>query len=171
MNKQNNKKIVLNDNYDNYSIKNIIITFICVLAFLAIFYFITVIVVKDKNDEEQQTEVSYEKSKILVSQLLSKPESEYYVLATTAKEDSDMKEVYETYYATYLKDDDTVLYYINLDDAMNSNYVTEEDNITDDLTKLTVSQDTFFVIVDGHISVAYSGYSEIVKYIKNANNE
>jgi len=154
---------------DNYTVKNIVITLLIVVALFAIFYCITVLVLDNKEKEQETTEYTYEKSKIIVSQLLSKPEERYYVLATLTNGEENMKNIYESYYYEYLMTEDTVLYYIDLNDSMNSKFVSDTNNITENLDKITLSQDTFFVIENGKIKENYSGYSSIVQYLKTQN--
>jgi hypothetical protein len=167
--KEKNVSRITTDYDDNYSMKNMLIIIISLIAVFFIFYGITVIVVNKNNKEEEEINYTYEKSQILVSQMLSKSEEKYIVLATKKDDsDNDSKNIYESYYAEYQKD--IVMYYINLDDAMNANYIAEEENINSDLTDLTISDDTLFIIENGEIVDYYSGYSSIVARLKQTNN-
>lgn len=166
-NKPNNTKKV----EDAYSVKKLSIIILILILVFAVFYFITVLVVKpatDGNDENSNLES--DSSKITFNQLFNRKENEYYVLATkkslTSIEilNTDYSQIYNKYIADYKQKEDSLPFYnIDLDDAFNKSYVGNELNISSNLDELKVNDETLFKIKNGSIDKYYVGNEEIIK--------
>lgn len=164
MKRQNYKPQLINQE-ESYNPKSIILIIGIIVALFVAFYFITTIVLKNKKSEDIVTESIIKKDNIMFGQLLNRNESEYYVLAY--KEDSKFNEIYNNYIKTYNEKEDALsIYKINLSDGFNKSYLAEETNVTDEINKLTVSDETLFKISDGKIDTYNVGYDEIIETLK-----
>ena len=151
---------------DNEMAKLILLIVIVAIAF-AIFYVITLFVVKKDEKEtptaEQTTEATIQYQKILVSNVLSQKENEYYVLAY--KNDDKYVESYKnnlTYYAM-TKEDSVPYYYIELDNSFNKSFIAEKSKLNVENSKdIRFSQTTLLRIKDGKIISTYEGKDNIV---------
>lgn len=171
-NTKNNKTKVS----EEYSLKQMLITIIVLLLVFLIFYIITSVVVKPKSNENTNNGITeIDTSKITVNSLLDRKESEYFVLATmdSLYDYSGMSNInYQTIYNNYIKDynklsDALQFYYIDLDDALNKQYVSSELNITDDISSLKLNNEVLFKIKDAKIESYYIGSSEIANALNN----
>lgn len=156
---------------EEYSIKKMLTIVFIVAIIFAVFYFITTLVVKpqtDNDNEDNTTPAVIDLTKITLNSLLSKSEKEYFVLATKkltnsgAHNEISYKEIYNNYISKYKNDENAIkFYYIDLDDAMNKNYIGDQTNITDDLSKLKINDDVLFRIKNGKIDKYYVGSENI----------
>lgn len=156
-------------NTNEYSIKNMIITiFIILLVFLG-FYFITKLVVKpNKNNSSSVEEVQLDSSKITLNNLLNRTEEEYYVLAykeSLYKEiysKMNYLEIYEKYINDYKEKENSLkVYMVNLDDALNKNYESDNLNISNNINEIKLNNEVLFKIKSGSIEEYYVGSSDI----------
>ena len=99
--KTKEKKQVMNIEESEFTIKNLIKTLIIIFLVLAIFYFITVLVVKPLTQPKNTTPVQLDSSKITMGQLLTRKEENYYVLAV--KESAQLDLYIHGYIRYYLK--------------------------------------------------------------------
>lgn len=169
-NKKEKKEVIMEE---EYSLKKMLITIgILILVFL-VFYFITTLVVKPvEPDNTNNTITEIDSTKVTLSHLLDRKESEYYVLATKNSLYETLNVNYETIYSQYITDyskqeDSLAFYRSNLDDALNKNFVGEETNITENLEELKLSDEVLFKIKDGKIDSYSVGHSEIVKTLSS----
>ena len=159
----------IENNKDEYSIQSMLKIILIIILILGIFYLITYFWVKNKKEEKRESYTVIDTSKILLNGLLSKPESEYYVLATMpSKYDSSYQilnynRLYDEYVNKYKQQEDAlVFYYIDLDDALNKNYLSDETIISNDLSELKVSDEVLFRIENSEIIDYYIGSEEII---------
>lgn len=155
---------------DNYQFKNMFVIIAVIVIALIPLYFITKLVIGDKtnSDVKETKNVEIEKELILVSQLLNRPNDEYYVLAY--KRDNEAISNFNSYLYDYEKKEDSLkVYHIDLDDALNKTYLGSETNITDELNDLTISDTVLFKITDGQIESYYIGNNEVLNYLKEIN--
>lgn len=165
--KKNNYKTKNNSIFssDNEMAKLILLIVIVAIAF-AIFYVITLFVVKkdekQTNTQPETTEATIQYQKILVSNILSQKETEYYVLAY--KSDDKYLEAYKnnlTYYAM-TKEDSVPYYYVELDNSLNKSFITEKSKLNVESAKdLRFSQTTLLRIKEGKIISTYEGKDNI----------
>ena len=170
-----NKKETAKPVENEYSIKNMVITVVVISVIFAAFYFLTTLLVKSVEESDDTTTITeIDSTKITLSHLLDRKESEYYVLAIKESlyDNSYSKINYTEIYDGYIEDystDETALpfYRVDLDDALNKTYVSEDLNITDDLSNLKLNDEVLFKIKDGRIESYYVGNSDIVEALSN----
>ena len=152
---------------DTYSIKNIIKIMVILFILFGLFYIITYFLVKDRKIETPIQESVVDSSKIVLGQLLNRNEKEYFVLATKT-DDSDYSSAnYMNLYNNYInkysqKEDALPFYYVDLNNALNKNYYSNELNITEELSNMKLNDDVLFSIKNGKISKTYVGKDKII---------
>lgn len=132
-----------------------------VILFVVLVYFATRIFVKKdlgKDAEETNvTEVSY--SKMVFGTMLNRPQDEYYVLAYSSEDNK--ANYYNALASTYSnKEDGLYVYYIDLKDSMNKNYLAtngQTNSKAKKISELKVGELTLIKVKNG----------EIVKYIED----
>ena len=172
--KKEEKKVV----NEEYSLKQMLKIIIILLIVFGIFYVVTSFVVKNKKNEkteETKNIVEIDKSKILLSDLLNKSEEEYYVLATMqSKYDIgeyskiDYNSIYDNYIKGYsLNENALKFYYVDLDDALNKEFISDEVNIEKDLSNLKLNNEVLFKISNKNIVEYYIGNEKIIEALSN----
>lgn len=150
---------------NNEMAKLIILVAMVAVAF-AIFYIITLFVVKkdsDTNDDTSTpTEVTIQYEKILVSNILSQNSSEYYVLAYTNNDPFlDAYENYLIYYET-AKENTVPYYYVELNNTFNKNFLSDKSKLNvENSQDFKFSQTTLLRIKDGKVISTYEGNESI----------
>lgn len=170
--RNNNKKEEIKKVEDNYSLKKMILIVVIVAVTFVVFYLITDLVVDPVKETNEENITDIDSSKITVSQLLDRKEEEYYVLATKSLEAPSGHSMinYKEIYESYIKDYNSVLdafkfYEIDLDDALNKVYNSDELNITENLEELKLNDDVLFKINKGKIEEYYVGNNEIIEIL------
>lgn len=166
--KQKQKKEIINSE-EVYSLKRMIKIVIALLAIFCFFYFITILLVDNKKSDENNSVSVIDSSKIILSQLLTRNEEEYYVIATQSSlyDSSYIETSYIKFYNNYIntysqKEDSLKFYYVDLDSALNKNYLGEDINITNDIEKLKLNNEVLFKIKKGKIEKYYVGKEQIL---------
>lgn len=154
---------------ETYSIKNMIKILIILLLIFALFYFVTTFFVKDRKIGEDNSVAVIDTSKITLSQLLSQKEKEYYVIATqkTLYESPYIQTnyivLYNQYINKYIQNEESLkFYYIDLDDALNKKYLSDELNIANEISKLKINDEVLFKIKNNKIEKTYVGKEKII---------
>lgn len=154
---------------ETYSIKSMIKIIFILLVVFGAFYFITTLLVKEKNDDIDNSVPVIDSTKITMSQILNRTEKEYYVIATKASlyESSYVETNYINFYNNYInqyKQEENALsfYYVDLDNALNKKYFGNELNITNDIAELKLNDEVLFKISDGKIEKSYVGKEKIL---------
>lgn len=167
--KKDNKKV----EKDEYSIKKMLIIVIIVALIFVLFYGITMLVVKNKNkdsnDNSSENVETLDIQKIVMSSLLTMGDAEYYVLATKESLYNDTvahinySELYGRYIKDYSEQEGSLKFYkVDLDDAMNKSYLSEDINISNDLSELRLNDEALFKINNGTIERHFVGRAEII---------
>lgn len=144
---------------EKYNIKQMLIIVIIVIAVLGLFYGITLLVTEKKqtkttNDNNNYNDVVIDYDKILAQSILSKKETEYFVFASFSSDEKLTS--YNSAIAKYQgKENAYKVYDVDLDDAMNSNYVGDESHFTD--RNIIFSETTLLKIESGIIVNVYQG--------------
>ena len=133
---------------------------ILVVIFLLAIYFLTSVFVKKDyakdNEETSVTEINY--NKIVFGNMLNRPYDEYYVLAFSSLDNK--ANYYSALVESYKNAEKSLpIYYIDLEDSMNSEFISKDDNTNnkaESLNDLKVGSLTLIKIKD----------SKIVKYIE-----
>ena len=154
----------------NNQLKTLTITIIIIIVLLIPVYFITTLVLNNRDNEvtNNNPDVLIQKEKILVGQLFNRPETNYYVLAY--KEDDKFLDLFDKYLDDYKSSENSLTFYkIDLEEGFNKQYIDNETKISDDLNELKLSTTTLFKIKDGKIESYYVGNNDILNYLKEIN--
>ena len=164
--KKEEKKKVVEVEETEFTVKNLIKTILTIVLVLAVFYGITVFVVKPLVTEKKPDPVQFDTSKITMNQLLTRNEESYYVLAV--KESAYLNlytnlnyfELYNNYVSKYSEKEGALkFYWIDMDDAFNESHWGEEM----DIDKLIINDDVLFKVSNGKLAKYYVGHEEILK--------
>ena len=178
-NKKNNEIKVSTE----YSIKNLIKIVIIITLIFALFYLITIFaskkIVKDSDSSVKSTLVEDYDNKISFAELLNRKEEEYYVLATMESKYKNIGNYSASYinlYNNYIEDyknkeNALIVYKINLDNVLNKAYISDKNNITNDLSELKVNDEALFKIKDKEIVEYYIGSKHILTGLKKINED
>lgn len=154
---------------ESYSVKSMIKILVYVLLIFGLFYFITVMLVNNKKENSNNPVSVIDSSKIILSQLLNRSEDEYFVIATKASLyessyiDTNYINLYNDYINNYKQNEESLMfYYVDLDSALNRNYISDNLNITDNLANLKINDEVLFKIKDGSIEKYYVGKDKIL---------
>lgn len=154
---------------EKYTFKSLIKIIICISLIFVVFYFITNFILDNKQEEKDDSVTVVDFSKITLSQILNREEDEYFVIATMSSLDNssyldtNYKNLYNQYINSYKqKEESYPFYYVDLDNALNKNYISNELNITNDLSKLKLNDEVLFKIKNGSIEKTYIGREEIL---------
>ena len=158
---------------NEYSIKGMLKIVAVILIVFGIFYFITTLFAKPVNNESKPN-VVIDTSKIILSQLLTRENDEYYVIAIkeslygSSYISTNYTEIYNNHISKYKQQEKSLpFYYINLDDGLNKKYVSDELNITNDISKLKLNNEVLFKIKNGKIEKTYIGKDKILDKLSN----
>ena len=163
--KQKNKKV--EPVVEKYSVQTMLKLILVILITFIAFYLITYFVVRDKKGETVVNEVTeIDTSVITFNGLLNRKEAEYYVLAYDSDIDNDKTDyisLYKNYINNYKSEGDALSFYtIDIRDAFNKSFISEEMNISDNLEELKVNDEVLFKIKDGKIEKTYVGNENII---------
>ena len=139
--------------------------FLIIVVVFMLFYALTVTISNKKNKPsiENNNVDSIQYTEILLGTIFNKKENSYYVIA----EFKDDEKNYSSYVNEYNKKEDALnIYYVDMNDAMNSKYINDEENITNDISDLRISKTTLFKIENGQITEHYSGNEKILEYFE-----
>ena len=168
--KNNKKQETVLDNQE-YSLKKILITLITIIIIFLCFYFITTLVIKPIENKKNEVNV-IDSTKILLNHLFDRKEEEYFVLAIKNNKSSINKINYNEIYNNYIKDykskeNALEFYTVDLNSALNKNFISENTNITDSLNELKIGDEVLFKIKDSKIEEYFIGHSEIIKKLSS----
>ena len=127
---------------ETYSVNNMVKILVILLLIFGIFYGITILLVKNNKQEDNNPVSVIDSTKITLSQLLNRSEDEYYVIATKASlyesayVETNYIEFYNNYINQYKQEEESLkFYYVDLDSALNKKYYTDELTITNELSE------------------------------------
>ena len=162
---KNNKKEKVVEN-DTYSLKKLLLIIIVLSVLFGVFYFITYLLVDPTEQNESDNEITeIDESLITLGNLLNRKEKDYYVLATKKSKNNqaNYKELYNQYIKKYSENEEALKFYnIDLDNAMNKMYISDELNISNEVSKMKLNDDVLFKIKDNKIDAYYVGNSKIL---------
>lgn len=165
---------IVDNSVETYSIKDMIKILIVIVIIFCVFYFITTFLVEKATESTPNSEVVVDSSKITLSQLLSRNEEEYYVVATMASSydshyiETNYINIYNEYINEYKQNENNLkFYYVDLDSALNKKYLGEKLNLTNNLSELTLNDEALFKIKDSKIEKVYVGKNEILDKLSN----
>lgn len=160
----NKKENVVTSNELINLIKIIVVVCVVLLAF----YFITVLVNKNKKSDNftsDDTIAIIQYDKIIVGEILNRPEEEYYVLV---KKENDVNyDLYQSYLSIYSgKENALRVYNVDLSEVFNSNAIGEETNINTNIENFKFSDSTFIKIKNRTIENVFIGEEQIENHLK-----
>ena len=156
---------------DTYSLKSLLSIIIIIIIILGAFYFITTLVIhptQENNNNNTITEI--DSTKITLNNLLNRKESEYYVLATKESYNSQVNYImlYNNYISEYKKDEKALPFYnVDLDDALNKNYIGEKLNISNEINEIKLNDEVLFKVKDEKIEKYFVGSKDILEVLSN----
>lgn len=148
-------------------VKIILVLFVIIV----VFYGITVIVIKQKknnstitNRENEPAVIQYDE--ILIGTLLDQPREEYYVFIQ--QDDSLYQSLFTSYMKTYRSKTGALkIYTSNMNDVLNSFYVSETSNLkTTNMKEFRVSDVSLIKIKNGSITESYEGLDAVEEAFK-----
>ena len=161
-NKEN--KRVIEENYsEDFSLIRFISIILVIMIVLGIFFVITTFVAKKPVVKEKTANSVIKTEMVTISNMLSKKESDYYVLAYKNEPGKKTNlDVYEKYVKDITSSNkDFKVYKVNLSDAMNKAYISDINNITDNLAEFKINDEFLLHIVDNKIEESIVGINEI----------
>ena len=165
--KKNDKRKIeqRNIDFEKYVFK-ILVIFIGVLLFLAIFYFITVGIVSNKDDEDNNDETTIQYQEILAGSSFNMSDSEYYVVYYEF-DDEELADFTSTIY-NYSYMGTYKLYTVNMNDGFNKKYVAEDDSnpTPGDASDLAIKGPTLIKVIEGDCVEYVEGVDKITDYLK-----
>lgn len=147
-------------------VKLIRVFLIIVVVFFA-FYALTVVISNKKSESgvinKEPATIQY--TSILLGSILNRKENVYYVLASM-KDDENISG-YNDLISTYeKKENSNKIYYVDMSDGMNSSYIGNQENISNNLSELILKDTTLFKIENGNITEHYSNKDDITKVLE-----
>lgn len=171
--KKINKRLIEEEYNDEFSFTKFVSIVLIIMIVLALFFTITVFVAKKPEVKKGTSNGVINTEMVTISNMLSKKESDYYVLAY--KSESGKKTNLDIYnaYIKDIKDKNTnfKLYKVNLGDAMNKSYISTENNITNNLDEFKISDEVLIHVVDNEIEDSFVGISEISSKLSELKGE
>lgn len=140
---------------DKYSIKNLIIIFVIIIAILVGFYFITFLITNNKSNkttDEVTNESVIDYDTILVSDIYKQSESSYYVLVKYPGDEKTSN--YESSLEKYGQKESAIhVYQIDLSSAFNKKFIANETDLTQNIP--VFNKTTLLKIENGVITENY----------------
>lgn len=159
-------KIAKKNTFSNNELINLFKITLIVCAVLLVFYFITVLVQKNDNSvSEEDTTATIQYDKIIVGQILNRPEDEYLVLV--AGKDDNYIDLYQMYLAAYSGKQDALRYYtVDLSDIFNGNHLGDTNILEGNVESFKFSTTVLLKVNNGIIIEAYEDKDSITNYLK-----
>lgn len=151
------------ENEDYRKIKSLLIMTIIVLAFIGLlFYFNGKFVTKDlfQKDNTKTTEATYDASLLVVDNIFSVSDKEYYVLVFDAK-DELTGDIYKSLKASYTNESKK-LYSIDLSNQMNNKYYNKDKELSLK-NEFNFNEAILLNIKDKKITASYTELNEIIE--------
>ena len=135
-----------------------------VLLFLAVFYFITVGIVSDKEETDNKEETAIQYEQILAGSSFNMKDSEYLVVYYDFSDEelAGLTEAVDYGYSGIIK-----LYKVDMNDGFNKKYMAEENlnKKPNSASELTIKGPTLIKIIDGKCVEYIEGMQEIIDYL------
>lgn len=136
-------------------ISKVIYIILGVVCVFCVFYLITLFVLnKDDNTTKTDEEVEISLDTTIVGRSFSMPEDKYYVLYYDAK-DEEVSEEYSSTITNYIystSEDHVKLYTVDMSDALNKKYVSEESKpMPEKVSDIAIKGTTLMVIEKGKV--------------------
>lgn len=172
MAKKNNKKVKFESSSFDGEYKKILIITLVVLAFLVMFYFITVAILgkgdsSTKNDTNKDETVEIQYQEILVGTSFSMKDSSYLVVYYDTTDEDNASNIASAISTYRTNNKDSHIYYVDMNNALNKSFVSEESNSSaSDASELKINGPTLINFADGKIVEYVEGADKILDYLK-----
>lgn len=136
-----------------------------VLLFLAIFYFITIAIVSDKEEENDTEETVIQYEQILAGSSFNMKDDEYLVVYYDFS-DEELAELTSAVY-NYGYSGFSILYKVDMSDGFNKKYIAEDSSNKNpgSASDLAINGPTLIKIVDGKCVDYIEGNEKIIDYL------
>lgn len=149
--------------------KLLIFIFIVVIVF-AVFYGLTMVVIKNKKNiqesEQESTTIQYEQ--IMIGNMYKQNDEQYYVLIEMP-DDKNITSYERERYSYISKDDSLKMYIADLSNAFNKKYIGSSSNFDEKFP--IFSQSTILKIENDSIVEIYEGSDQINDFFSRLNSE
>lgn len=143
--------------------KTIIIILVIILVILFMYFLTTRILAKDSDNKNKVTENAIQYDEILAGESFNMSNKEYYVIYFDS---SDEYSSVSSLISSYQLNNNTIkLYSVDLNNGMNSKYITDGDIIYDDASSLKVKPNTLIKFNDGDVSEVITDINEITNIL------
>lgn len=143
--------------------KTIIIILVIILVILFMYFLTTRILAKDSDNKNKVTENAIQYDEILAGESFNMSDKEYYVIYFDS---SDEYSSVSSLISSYQLNNNTIkLYSVDLNNGMNSKYITDGDIIYDDASSLKVKPNTLIKFNDGDVSEVITDINEITNIL------
>lgn len=152
--------------YFNNELKNLLILIAIVIAIFVIFYGLTVLIdSKPKKESNQIVSETIQYTEILAGQILNMNDNNYFVLVVN--ENNAYNDLYEQFLLNKALNNNKFLYYkVDLNNPLNSNYVSEKTEVKgNDVSKYKFSDTVLLEVKDKKLNKVYKEYDEIEKVL------
>ena len=148
-------------------LKKLVLLILLVTTFFFIFYGITVLILNKDEEKKETTEITQiDYEQILVTQILTQPEKNYYVIAKV--ENDANNSTYESLIESYYENKEhKKVYRINLNDAMNKSFIGDKTDLQGDVKNFKFEKATLLEIEDKTIKNITEGSTDILEKLKN----
>lgn len=146
---------------ETMSVKKVVITLAVIVITFVAFYFLTDFLISKRTVkvEESNSNTSTNTKEIPFLNTLKQSQKEYYVFALTDDKDKDV-------YIKYAGFNSKTYYTVDMTNSMNKTYIGEKTEINEKVKDIRISDSTLFVVKDGKIKEHFTGYDDIVEYLK-----
>lgn len=168
VNKTTNKK---NDNVKNVGseiteLRKLAYIFGIIILVFLIFYGIAYLKLNNNNKQEEEIVKNIQYEEILVNNILNQNKENYYVLIYN--DEVDYSNYYYYYVQKYNKNENSLfVYLVDIENAFNIAYKSDTSNLmVDDISKISIKEDTLLKISNGKIVSSFEGMENIVNNLK-----
>ena len=158
---------------DTNDVKRFIIILAIVIVFVVAAYFFTrIFVTKDllHEDTKEVTSGAINYNNTLIGNMFNKTSEEYFVMLVDTKENRSV--FYLGLMNNYVKKEGALpIYLADLSNALNTRFIADEANITENLDEFKVSGPTLVKIKNGKVSKYYTTDDDILNNLKVAEEE
>lgn len=158
-----NKRVIEEEYSEDFSIVKFISIIMIIMIVLGVFFVITTFVAKKPEVEKNTANSVIRDEMVTIGNMLSQKESDYYVLAYKNERGKKTNlDIYEKYIKDITANNkEFKLYRVNLTDAINKSYISDTNNITDNLEEFKISDEVLLHIVNNEIEESFVGLNEI----------
>lgn len=149
--KKQHQKIDRQYEGENLTLNKVITIIVVIGAMIGLFYLLTVGILKKQSKASRVSNTSIQYTEILAGESFTQNKKEYLVFFYNSKDES-AEENHELISKYREKEDALTLYTVDMNEGLNKNYRSEEDNYeAKDASELKISKTTVIHIKDGKV--------------------